>query len=112
MALVPHWDPYLMAHADRWLWLDPAWAAKVVAASGDSTNVLLVDGEVAGVWDFSNGTLRFARFTDRPEPIDVQAAAQRFAGVAGHLRVVEQRVPPDLGKRGTIQAPFGRAANI
>jgi len=105
VALLPHWDPYLMAHADRSLWLDPAWARKVVAPSGDTTNVLLIDGQVGGVWDVADGILRYAVFDAEPDHDLLIAAARRFGGVFGDLKLQRWPIPLDLT---AFQAPFGR----
>jgi hypothetical protein len=107
VVFVPHMDPFLMAHADRWLWLDPRWAPNVVAPSGDTTNALLVDGEVAGVWDIADGILRYACFVDPPEDASLIAAARRFDGMVGPLRLERHPVPPDLRSGPTFQSPFG-----
>jgi Winged helix DNA-binding domain len=105
VALLPHWDPYLMAHADRSLWLDSAWSASVIAPSGDTTNVLLIDGCVGGIWDVADGMLRYAVFETEPDSALLRLAVGRLEGLFGALELQRVQAPSRLH---TIQAPFGR----
>jgi len=99
LALLPVWDAYLMAHAERRRYLDPKWRDRVVDRSGNVTNVVLRDGRVVGLWDVHDDTLRFAPF----EPIKVRelhGAVERLRGVFEIRNLVEARVPGPLSDRG------------
>ena len=56
--LLPPLDPYLMGYKERERYLDNQHYNLVFDRSGNSTSTILVDGRVAGVWDFS----------DKPKP--------------------------------------------
>jgi hypothetical protein len=53
--LLPALDPYLMGYKDRERYLDYKYYEMVFDRSGNSTSTILIDGRVAGVWDFSEG---------------------------------------------------------
>jgi hypothetical protein len=50
VALLGHFDPYLLAYASRDLALDPRHARRIQAGGGFIAPALLVDGRVAGTW--------------------------------------------------------------
>ncbi len=52
--LLPPLDPYLMGYKERERYLDSEHYYLVFDRSGNSTSTILVDGRVAGVWDFSD----------------------------------------------------------
>jgi hypothetical protein len=52
--LLPCLDPYLMGYKERARYLDPQHYDKVFDRSGNATSTILVDGQVAGVWDFED----------------------------------------------------------
>ncbi len=53
--LLPPLDPYLQGYRERRRYLDQEHYNLVFDRSGNSTSTILVDGRVAGVWDFSEG---------------------------------------------------------
>jgi hypothetical protein len=57
--LLPPLDPYLMGYKERERYLDNQHYHLVFDRSGNSTSTILVEGRVAGVWDF----------TDKPRPM-------------------------------------------
>lgn len=50
--LLPALDPYLMGFKDRRRFLDDAHSAWIYDRSGNATNAILVNGRIAGVWDW------------------------------------------------------------
>jgi hypothetical protein len=50
VALLGHFDPYLLGYASRDLVLDPRFARRIQAGGGFIAPALLVDGRVAGTW--------------------------------------------------------------
>lgn len=55
IIFLPRLDPYLMGYKDRQRYLDYRYYNKVFDRSGNATSTILVDGRVAGVWDFEEG---------------------------------------------------------
>ncbi len=53
--LLPMLDPYLMAYKERDRYLQPRYYPYIYDRSGNATNSIMVDGEIVGVWDFSEG---------------------------------------------------------
>lgn len=74
VALLGHFDPYLLGYASRDLVLDPAHAKRIQAGGGFIAPAVLVDGRVVGTWrrDGEDGLVPF-------EPLrgDVLAALER-----------------------------------
>ena len=50
--LLPALDPYLMGFKDRQRFLDDTHAAWIYDRTGNATNAILVNGCIAGVWDW------------------------------------------------------------
>ena len=50
VALLGHFDPYLLGYASRDLVLDPRFAKRIQAGGGFIAPAILVDGRVAGTW--------------------------------------------------------------
>ena len=50
--LLPLLDPLLMGYMERGRMLDPARKPFVIDRTGNATSVILVDGQVQGVWDY------------------------------------------------------------
>jgi hypothetical protein len=50
--LLPALDPYLMGFKDRQRFLDDAHSAWIYDRSGNATNSIMIDGRIAGVWDW------------------------------------------------------------
>ncbi len=61
VSFLPMLDPYLMGYRDRSRFMDPRHAGYVFDRGGNSTSVILVDGRVAGVWDWHDGAPRHVR---------------------------------------------------
>ncbi len=52
--LLPALDPFLMGFKDRQRFLDPSHSPLVYDRSGNATNAILVNGRIAGVWDWND----------------------------------------------------------
>ena len=107
-TLLPHWDPYLTAHVDRSRYLPERWHDRVIDRGGNSTNTVLVDGEVAGVWDFSEGVLAYSAFEEAWDRHGLHVAAHAVVPVLGELPLVERGLSPSLSGRGqnAFRAPL------
>ncbi len=71
VSLLPVWDAYLMAYRQRERYLEPAWYDRVYDRSGNSAPAILLDGQVAGVWDLEEerqGLTLKAAFFESPPP--------------------------------------------
>jgi hypothetical protein len=53
--LLPALDPYLMGYKERARYLNEKHRAWVFDRSGNATSTILIDGRVAGVWDYEEG---------------------------------------------------------
>ncbi len=49
--LLPFLDPYIMGYKERERYLDRKFYDYIFDRSGNSTNTILVDGKISGVWD-------------------------------------------------------------
>lgn len=122
-ALLPVWDAYLMAYADRDRYLDPEWADRVVDPNGNVTSVILAGGTVAGVWDFEERPrglkVKVAPFADlTPAVLQwVRQAAVRLVRAAGGGReLVLERCRPSRplaeGTRNQFLSPLKDADGL
>lgn len=76
VSLLPVLDPYTMGYKGRDRFLDRAHYGSVYDASGNGTSAILVDGRMAGVWDFAR----------EPEPSVLLCPFEEFP--AGTLREI------------------------
>jgi hypothetical protein len=53
VRLLPKWDNLLLAYAKRTRVLPEAYRSTVIAKNGDVAPTILIDGQVAGMWDAS-----------------------------------------------------------
>jgi hypothetical protein len=65
--LLPMWDSFLLAYADRGRVIPPAYRRLVTRVNGDVLPSLLVDGYVAGVWRAVDGGIEATAFHRLPE---------------------------------------------
>lgn len=99
VSLLPKWDPYPMGYAagSRARFCEPRLLPLVYDAGGDAQPMVLVEGEVQGLWDLrlarDHATVRFRMF-DAPGP-KLQAALDAEAELAAAFleapRVVIER---------------------
>lgn len=106
---LPMWDAFLMSHRDRSRYLDPKHAPYVVDRGGNTTNVILEKGRVAGIWDIDGATLLYATFR-RVAKLRIAAAAKRLAPVHAFDEVREVEHPKPLDRQNDFQAPLRRRA--
>ncbi len=97
-----------MASRHRSRYLAAADVPFVVDRNGNTTNVILRDGRVAGTWDVDGSTLLYAAFATLDETA-LAAAAQRLAGLfpVRELMAVPAR-PLDEGGQNAFMAPLRR----
>ncbi len=114
MVLLPVWDAYLMAYRHRDRYLPPGRSGWIYDSGGNATSAILVDGEVAGVWDFEerkNGLrIRIARFAESRLPKrlsrQIEAFAKSFASMI-EVKAFEIQTCPLPGPLGkTSKARF------
>ncbi len=108
LLLLPHWDALLMAHEDRSRFLEPAWKDCVVDPHGNTTNVLLVDGRVAGVWDCRGTELSYALLETSVVRSRITPAVRRLSGVLGKPRLVARHSAPSLTGANSFMSPLAR----
>lgn len=100
VALLPVWDAYLMAYADRERFLEPKWTDRIFDASGNATSAVLWNGRVAGVWGFEqlDSRLRVKVAPLADFPLGAWAAARRvakrLARLTGKRDLILERCPP------------------
>jgi hypothetical protein len=51
IALLPAWDGYIMGYKFRSHYLPEKWAEFIYDKSGNSTSVVMIEGNAGGVWD-------------------------------------------------------------
>jgi hypothetical protein len=84
--LLPALDPYLMGFKHRQRFLDEAYSAWVYDRSGNATNSILVNGRIAGVWDWvdqKEPELKFYLFSKTG--VDIKEIITTKATQLGHF---------------------------
>ncbi|MFQ5985919.1 MAG: winged helix DNA-binding domain-containing protein [Thermoplasmata archaeon] len=86
IRLLPYFDVYLLGHKDKGHLVDPTHYKRVYRKAGWISQVVLVEGRVAGVWTQKGGR---KRLTVRVEP---------FGSLDGAVRRVVKAEATDLGR--------------
>lgn len=115
VRLLPIWDTLFVTWKDRSRFIPEALLPYVYDADGNATSVVLVDGEVAGVWGMNSDDTQlevraapFGRFSTK-QWAAIEKEATVVGGLAGSESVTLVRVdaPPNLreGKRNLFMRP-------
>jgi hypothetical protein len=113
--LLPALDPYLMGFKDRQRFLDEAYSAWIYDRSGNATNAVLVDGHIAGVWDWidqKEPEIKFHLFENTRmdvKKIITAKAAQLGHFIFGknpHIRECGSMIPLDQRTMGGFMSPL------
>jgi hypothetical protein len=80
IRLLPYLDPYLMGYRERGRYLNPQLTTRVFDRSGNATSTILVNGRVAGAWDFDEKEAPSVKlhFFSQPPP-DILAGVRHEA---------------------------------
>ncbi len=114
--LLPALDPYLMGYKDRERYLDYKYYEMVFDRSGNSTSTILIDGRVAGVWDFSEGpkpTVKLFTFHNLEKKVlrvvesRARAVGQFIGDKAAAVEMCDQMVPLPQRNAGGFMSPLG-----
>jgi hypothetical protein len=108
VKLLPAWDAYMMAYkaANRIRYLSPEYYNHIYDSSGNATYVVLMDGEVGGVWDMQTEKkeihILVSLFKDAGRTVwhKISKEAERIAGWLGfeNARVFRCSLPPPLNQ--------------
>jgi hypothetical protein len=115
VRLLPIWDALFVTWKDRSRFIPDRLLPYVYDASGNATSVVLIDGEVAGVWamgpdgpDLDVRVAPFGEFTTA-QWAAIEHEAHVLAGLAGATSVtlIQATDPPNLrdGKRNLFMTP-------
>ncbi|KAJ3044463.1 hypothetical protein HDV00_001890 [Rhizophlyctis rosea] len=88
--LLPRFDPLVLAHADKSMWIKPEYKPSVWTKNGLIIGTVLVDGQILGIWKYTKdgaGGMRvvvqnFESF-DEGMREDVERQVEEYAGVLG-----------------------------
>jgi hypothetical protein len=115
VRLLPIWDTLFVTWKDRSRFIPDRLLPYVYDSFGNATSVVLIDGEVAGVWamDQENDRLKlriapFREFTAAPlAMIEAEADAVRALAGVGSVQMQVVSSPPNLrdGKRNLFMTP-------
>jgi hypothetical protein len=106
--LLPAWDAYTMGYAkgSRTRFADPEVLPYLYDKNGNSTSVILIDGAVGGLWDFSLSekkiSIRIGLFED-PMPRALEGIEAEVGLVAGYFHARELDI-----KRVRIRDPLSQ----
>lgn len=115
VLLLPALDPYLMGFKDRQRFLDASRSAWIYDRSGNATNSILIDGQIAGIWDWvdqKEPEIKFYLFesagTDKKKIIHTKAAQLGLFIFDKEPRVRECKsmIPLDQRTMGGFMSPL------
>jgi len=113
--LLPALDPYLMGYKERERYLDHQHYNLVFDRSGNATSTILVNGRVAGVWDFSDKlgpTVKLFMFYSPEKQVlrIVESRAQAIGKFIGDkavtIEMCDQMVPLPNRNAGGFMSPL------
>ena len=117
--LLPALDPYLMGYKEREHYLDYKHYEMVFDRSGNATSTILVDGRVAGVWDYSEKpgpTVKLLLFRQLEKRLlrvletCARAMGRFIADQAVTVEMCDQMVPLPQRNAGGFMSPLGPSA--
>jgi hypothetical protein len=116
-ALLPAQDPFALAYYDRSRYADAQTAPFIWDKSGNATSIVVLDGDIVGLWDFEPGrrsvSVRYAPFKAFDEK-RIEPAIDRLMDFLELKEYRLERVPlPDpLSARppGSFEHPLKQAA--
>jgi hypothetical protein len=113
--LLPSLDPYLMAYKERDRYLSRERYHFIYDRSGNATNCILLDGRIAGVWDYVEEDsplfkwFLFAPVSERNSRLIRREALRLgvfFAGVEVELKECRDMIPLTERTAGAFMAPL------
>jgi len=110
--LLPSLDPYLMGFKDRERYIDEEHYSFVFDRSGNATSTILVDGRVAGVWDFVAPFVKTYLFHDLDAAVlkEIQIKARRvgafISGKEAKIKEVDSMIPLAKRTAGSVMSPL------
>ena len=114
--LLPALDPYLMGYKERERYLDPKQYDYIFDRSGNATSTILVDGRVAGVWDFTDKPMPMVKlfmFHDLEKKLlskvesRARAIGQFIADKPAVIEVCDRMTPLPQRNAGGFMSPLG-----
>ena len=117
--LLPPLDPYLQGYKERERYLDNQHYNLVFDRSGNSTSTILVEGRVAGVWDFSDKpwpTVKIFMFHDLEKKVlrvvesRARAIGRFIADKAVVIEMCDRMVPLTQRNAGGFMSPLAPSA--
>jgi hypothetical protein len=115
IALLPSMDPLIMGYTNRDRYLDDSLRPYVFDRSGNATNVVLVDGRIAGVWDVTDDPTPhvLVRMFEVDDPMIMRLIEERAASLGrfwyeteADVRFVDEMVPLTERTAGTVMKPL------
>jgi len=110
--LLPSLDPYLMGFKDRERYIDEEHYNFVFDRSGNATSTILVDGRVAGVWDFAAPFVKTYLFHDVDEEMlkEIHTKAVRvgafISGEEARVKKCDSMIPLIKRTAGSVMSPL------
>jgi hypothetical protein len=116
--LLPYLDPYLMGYKERSRYLSPQHTNFVFDRTGNVTSTILIDGRIAGVWDFDElekPTIKLHFFS--PHPADIRIGVKNKAARLGtfiaedevRIRECDSMTPLTERTAGGFMSPLRQA---
>lgn len=110
--LLPAWDAYPMGYADRSRMGEPRTVAAAFDRAGNSLPIVLVEGRIAGLWDFAldrgqSCTITISLFDEGGarlwEAVEAEAGAVAHLFQARSLNLVRSRTRTAAGAAASIE---------
>jgi hypothetical protein len=109
IRLLPSLDPYLMGYKYRGRYLNPQYNAMVFDRSGNATSTIMINGRVAGVWDFDEREMPTIKlhFFSSPSPDILVGVRQEAVRLGAFIAEKEVRIKECDSMTPLIERPAG-----
>jgi hypothetical protein len=110
--VLPSLDAYMMGYKGRKRLLHPKYEKMVFDRSGNATSVILVNGQVAGIWDWEESSVKIFYLRDlggdmrRRIRSKVSDVGKFISGKPVHVKVCRSMIPLVKRKAGEFMAPL------
>lgn len=110
--ILPGLDPYLMGYKNRERYLHPKHHKMIFDRSGNATSTILVDGKVAGIWDFEEPLVKIFYLKDVGKDIGKKVRSKAsdmgkfISGKPVQVKACGSMVPLPKRTAGSFMSPL------
>ena len=110
--VLPSLDPYMMGYRDRDRYLHPKHYKMVFDRSGNATSIILLDGQVVGIWDLEEPLVKIYYLKDVGRDVRKKVRTRAsdmgkfITGMPVQIKVCDSMVPLPNRTAGSFMSPL------